>query len=294
MRILFYHSARRWTGSARAFADAARGLAARGHQVSFVCVAHSQVEQRLDHAAYEVLPMAHGGPWPRSAWQLREVLSTRFVEVIFAHTEREQLIASAASRMAARAAVVRRVGAGETPSTGRYARLAMRLAPAGWLFALEDDLQKAANLSGALPEPILALPGIDAAAYEDAGPVQLLPGANGDRRTIVCLYDADSRVRAAVVLRTIAMLAPLHLDLGLVMVGPGSDGEDLQMHAAALGITDRVSFLGERDDYLSLVRAAEFGWVVCAGDDAVYGYLDLLALRVPVLAVRDAVAQRYV
>lgn len=218
----------------------------------------------------------------------------RFVEVIFAHTEREQLIASAASRMAARAAVVRRVGAGETPSTGRYARLAMRLAPAGWLFALEDDLQKAANLSGALPEPILALPGIDAAAYEDAGPVQLLPGANGDRRTIVCLYDADSRVRAAVVLRTIAMLAPLHPDLGLVMVGPGSDGEDLQMHAAALGITDRVSFLGERDDYLSLVRAAEFGWVVCAGDDAVYGYLDLLALRVPVLAVRDAVAQRYV
>jgi len=294
VRILFYHAARGWSGSARVFADAARGLAARGHQVSFVCAPDSQVEQRLDYAAYEVLPTASRASWPSSAWRLRQVLSMRFVEVIFVHTEREQLIAAAASRMAVRAAVVRRVGAGDIPTTGRSARLAMRLAPAAWLFALEDDLRKAPSLSNVLPEPILALLGIDAAQYQDVRSAQVTPASNASQRTIVCLYDAESRVRAAVVLRTIAMLAPLHPDLGLVMVGPGSDSEDLQMHAAALGITNRVSFLGERDDYLGLVRAAELGWVVSSGDDAVYAYLDLLALRVPVLAVRDAIAQRYV
>jgi len=294
VRILFYHAARGWSGSARAFADAARGLAARGHQVTFVCAPDSQVEQRLDYVAYEVLPAVRRGLWPQSALQLRQILAVRSVEVMFVHTEREQLIASAASRMAARAAVVRRVGAGDTPAIGRSTRFAMRLAPAGWLFALEDDLRKAPSVPSVWPEPLLALLGIDTAPYQDVRPAQVTPGANGNERTIVCLYDAESRVRAAVVLRTIAMLAPLHPELALVMVGPGSDGEDLQMHAAALGITNRVSFLGERDDYLSLVRAAELGWVVCSGDDAVYAYLDLLALRVPVLAVRDAIAQRYV
>ncbi|MBC7788961.1 MAG: glycosyltransferase family 4 protein [Anaerolineae bacterium] len=294
MRILFYHAARGWSGGARAFADAARGLAARGHQVSFACASDSQVEHRLDHAAYEVLPMLRRRPWPRSALRLREVLTLRQVEVIFVHTDREQIIASAASRMSVRAAVVRRVGAGDTAVVGPKTRIAMRLAPTGWLFALEDDLRKAPHLSSALPEPMLALPGIDSAQYQDPRSTQLTPESNGSARTIVCMYDAESRVRAAVVLRTIAMLAPLHPDLDLVMVGPGSDGEDLQMHAAALGITNRVSFLGERDDYISILRAAELGWVVCSGDDAVYAYLDLLALRVPVLAVRDAIAQRYV
>ena len=294
MRILFYHADRGWSGSARAFADAARGLAARGHHVTFACVPDSQVEQRLDYTAYEVLPMVHRAPWPRSTWQLREVLNTRLVEVIFVHTEREHLIVSAASRMATRAVVLRRVGAGDTPKVGRTTRLAMQLAPAGWLFALEDDVRNAAGLTSALPERMLAIPGIDSALYQDIRPANIRADARGNERTIVCLYDAESRVRAAVVLRTIAMLAPLHPDLGLVMVGPGSDGEDLQMHAAALGITDRVSFLGERDDYLSLLRAAELGWVVCSGDDAVYAYLDLLALRIPVLAVRDAIAQRFV
>ena len=119
-------------------------------------------------------------------------------------------------------------------------------------------------------------------------------GPGGAERVIICLYDATSRIRAAVVLRTVALLAPLHHDLGLVFVGPGCDDEDLRMHAAALGITKRVSFLGERDDYLSLVRAADLGWVVTRGDNAAYGCLDLLALRVPVLAERTTIAQTYV
>jgi glycosyltransferase involved in cell wall biosynthesis len=66
------------------------------------------------------------------------------------------------------------------------------------------------------------------------------------------------------------------------------------MHAAALRITGAVSFLGERDDYLSVLSVADLGWVVADGDNAVFALLDLLASRVPVLAERGTVAEQYV
>jgi glycosyltransferase involved in cell wall biosynthesis len=103
-----------------------------------------------------------------------------------------------------------------------------------------------------------------------------------------------SRARVATVFRTIGLLAPRHPDLRLVLIGPGSDDEELRMHAAALGITRMVSYLGDREDRLSVLAAADAGWVIASSDDAAYSFLDLMALRIPVLAERSDVAQRYV
>ena len=65
------------------------------------------------------------------------------------------------------------------------------------------------------------------------------------------------------------------------------------MHAAALGLTRTVTYLGERDDHLGVLRSADLGWVVASGDDAAFAMLDFMALRVPVIAERGAQAQRY-
>ena len=51
MRVLFYHSVPGWSGSARAFAAAAAGLAERGYQVTFSCPPDSETEERLAHGA---------------------------------------------------------------------------------------------------------------------------------------------------------------------------------------------------------------------------------------------------
>jgi glycosyltransferase involved in cell wall biosynthesis len=66
------------------------------------------------------------------------------------------------------------------------------------------------------------------------------------------------------------------------------------MHAAALGITEIVAHLGERDDHLSVVRAADLAWVIADQDNAAFGFLDAMALRVPVLAERGPLARRYI
>jgi glycosyltransferase involved in cell wall biosynthesis len=155
-------------------------------------------------------------------------------------------------------------------------------------------LRGAPRLPRAL-EPLVADIGVDAARYDAIRPAakQTL-GSAGAGRVIACVYEPSARQRIATVLRTFALLAPRHPDLRLALVGRGSDQEDLRMHAAALGVTNVVSHLGERDDELAVLKTADVGWVVADGDEAAFAALDLMALRIPVLADRDTVAARYV
>ncbi len=119
--------------------------------------------------------------------------------------------------------------------------------------------------------------------------------AGGTTRLIVAMCDARTgRGLVANVLRTVALLAPRHPELRLALIGVGSDDEDIRIHAAALGITKVVTQLGERDDELAVLRAADVGWVIATGDTAAFASLDLMALRVPVLAERTALSHRYI
>ena len=112
MRALFVVSDASWSGSARIFVAAARGLAARGYQVTAVCQPETAVEQRLASSGVETIPVELDGTWRGAARRLRRVLEDRFVEVVFVHGERDALIAAAATRMADRGAVVRRIRVG--------------------------------------------------------------------------------------------------------------------------------------------------------------------------------------
>ena len=64
--------------------------------------------------------------------------------------------------------------------------------------------------------------------------------------------------------------------------------------AAALRSLNLISFLGERDDALHVMRGARIGWIVSDSDTAAYGILDLMSLGVPVIASEHSVAERYV
>ena len=295
MRILFYSQRPEWNGKARALAAAARGMSERGHNVTVVCPPESALEQHLEFGAYEVVSLSTLLPWPLAAMRLRRLLHDRFIQVVIVNGDREQLIAALATRLAERAAVLRRVAIGEKIRLTPSARLAFKLAPTGLLFGSDEDKRNAPAASLMRFPPAVVALGVNAQAYDAIRPASRASiGAPGGTRLLVCVYDRTGRARAATVLRVIALLAPRHPELRLALVGAGSDDEDLRMHAAALRITGAVSFLGERDDYLSVLSVADLGWVVADGDNAVFALLDLLASRVPVLAERGTIAELYV
>jgi glycosyltransferase involved in cell wall biosynthesis len=274
----------------------AGGLTDRGYQVTVVCPPESAVEQRLSSLGIDVVALDLRGTAFAAARRLRRVVEERFVEVVFVHTEREALIAAFATWFADRGAVVRRARVGEMLPIGWRANWGARFAASGFVFPGTLELNASPPLPKRALGAVLADIGVDVASYDAVKPVQRTTiGATGTNvKLIACVYDQTARPRVATVFRTIAMLAPRHPDLRLVLVGAGSDDEALRMHAAALGITRMVAYLGERDDRLAVLGAADAGWVVASGDDAAYGFLDLMALRVPVLAERSDVAQRYV
>ena len=296
MRALFLVESKSWSGSTRVFASAALGLAARGYQVSAVCQPESAVEQRLSSLGIEVEPVELDGAPLAAARRLRRVVEERFIEVVFVHTEREALVAAGATWLADRGAVVRRARAGEGLPIGWRGRIGARLAATGFVFPSEDELRAVPALPARALGAVLAEVGVDAASYDAVKAVQRasIGAAGANVKLIACVYDPTARARVATVFRTVGLLAPRHPDLRLALVGPGSDDEALRMHAAALGITRMISYLGDREDRLPVLRAADLGWVIASGDDAAYGYLDLMALRVPVLAEHGPVAQRYV
>jgi len=81
------------------------------------------------------------------------ILTERFVETVFVHSEAEQLDVSLAMRIAGRGGIVRRVPAGSTPQLGRATSVALRLATGGFVFTTAGDAAVAP------PPPLAPRPG---------------------------------------------------------------------------------------------------------------------------------------
>lgn len=314
MHVLFLHSAREWSGTARLFARAARGISERGAKVTLLVTpdsnVHLAVSPRRDpnqprHTPipepFEIIPFSTGGWFLSAARRLKKIFRRWDADVLFVTTDHEHLIAAGACWLSRDAVVVRWTPSGQKLDMSFSGRFATRLARTSFLFATEAD-RRAANIpKGALESEIAEL-GINVANYPAEGakaPADEGDPASGEKQAeplkyVVCVYDPTARGRAATAIRTISMLSPRHPNLRLIFVGPGSDDEDLRMQAAALRVLHLVSFLGERDDQINLMRDAHLGWVVADGDTGAYGILDLMALAIPTVASEGGVAQRYI
>ncbi|HUQ98722.1 MAG TPA: glycosyltransferase family 4 protein [Gemmatimonadaceae bacterium] len=314
MHVLFLHTAREWSGTARLFARAARGISERGAKVTLLVTPDSNVHLAVSprrepsqprhtpiNEPFEIVPFSSDGWFFSAARRLKRIFRRWDADAIFVTTDREHLIAATACWLSRNGSVVRWTPSGKQLEMGTAGSWAVRMAKTTYLFASETD-RRAADLPPGGQDSEIAEIGVDASNYPANGEKAAAP--EGDSATdkpggeplryVVCIYDPTSRGRAATAIRTISMLAPRHPQLRLMIVGPGSDDEDLRMQAAALRVLHLVSFLGERDDVLALMQDAHLGWVVADGDTGVYGILDLMALGIPTVASENGIAQRYI
>ena len=312
MHVLFLHTAREWSGTARLFARAGRGISERGAKVTLLVApdsnVHLAVSPRRDPGQarhtpipepFEIIPFSTDGMFFSAARRLKKIFRRWDADAVFVTTDQEHLIAATACWMSRNGTVVRWTPSGKKLDMGFSGRWAARLAPTAYLFASDKDQRAAVIPKNAIDSSVAEI-GVDVSTYPANGAreVEAEPAVTDPKQAelkyIVCVYDPTSRGRAATAIRTMSMLSPRHPNLRLMIVGPGSDDEDLRMQAAALRVLHLVSFLGERDDVVSLMRDAHLGWVVADADTGAYGILDLMALGVPTVASEDGVAQRYI
>jgi glycosyltransferase involved in cell wall biosynthesis len=291
MNTLFLDASRHWSGSARAFAAAARGLAARGDTVTIACREGSSAQAGYAQEGVEVLGLALGASVTRDAWRLRTVLKEKAIEGVIFHSEREHLVVSSAMRLGGRGTLVRRVPAGANATSGTSAKLADRMIVSRVLFTTTFDRDR----SGLGERAFLAPLGVDVSQAKDArASARQQLGVAEATQLIVCVIDHASDTRVTTALRTVALLGERHPRLRMIIVGRAADPDDVRMHAAALGVTPLVRMLGERVDSSAILAAADVGWVAASGDDGGFACLDFMAARVPVVAERSALVSHYV
>ena len=274
--------------------SAAHGLLRRGHSVTLAVEPDSTVERTVSETAtqpertpLETEAISMRGMWIGAARRLRRLARRQLCDVVIVQTDREHLIAAIALRLGSRARVIRRIPAGRGGDIRRMGRMAARIAPTCYVFATEREASSSAAPHGAVA--IVVAP-IGVAEV----PPQNAADLDGEFVDIVCVHDASSRSRAAAAIRAVAMLAPRHPGLRLVIIGEGIYDDDLKMQAAALGALARVTSLGDRADQIQVMRSAKLGWVVASSDTAAYGVLDFMSLGIPVLVPDHTVARDYV
>lgn len=295
MRALFLISDETWNASARAFVLAARGLAAKGHEVALACESDCAVQVHAQSADVPVVSLRAGASAASDVWQLRRTIRERPVDAVFVHRESEQLVASSAIRFGRGAAgVIRRVPPFAIASGTRRATIAARMAPAGLLFSTEADRDAAAaGQHLRIPSAVAPL-AVDLKTHEGVRAAQRAAfGAPPNARVIVCINDGVHPERVLAAIRTVSLLGTRHPELHLVVVGSGElDG--LRMQGAALGVNPMISYLGVRDDELSIIRAADVGWIAADGDAAAFAALDCMAFGIPIIAQRAPLTEHYV
>ena len=287
MKVLFMVSDGAWNASARAFVLAARGLSARGHDVQIACAAECPVQVRAKAANIPVMSLAKLG----STLELRSKLQG--VDAVFVHSESELVSAGSALALGrARGRVIRRLVPFEVAQFGAGARLVSRFATTELLYSTDADLEAARGAGGRYGAHVAKL-GVDTAEHDAAAvTTKSTIGVPPKARLIVCVFDGKKE-NVMTPLRTLALLAPRHPGLHMAVIG-AERPDEFRMHGAALGINSMVTFLGARSDELSIMRAAEFGWIAAHGDAAAFAALDFAGCRVPVLAERNPLTQHYV
>ena len=165
MRVLFYSPVAGWSATERVLMTAARGLLARGHQVTVACCAGTPLEATAQAEGVETVAVDAASSTPGGAWDLRKVLQEKFIEVAIVGTERDHLIVASAMRFAARGSVLRRVQSFDKMEIQRSGKIALKMATAGLIVSTERELKEDGVPGWSIPM-IVAPIGVDASAYD--------------------------------------------------------------------------------------------------------------------------------
>lgn len=294
MRALFYLSDSGWSGCARFLLAAASELRGRGVETTIACCAETRLGAWGAEAGIDIVEINGKASAPGGAWDLRPVLRERNVDVVMVTTDRDQLLASSARLFGDRIPVLRRVPPFGRVDLSRGGKLALKMAATGLVFSTEKEAKEAPGPGWTISNAVVPL-GVDSASYDEAQPIGRAEiDAPPEGVLIACPYERSGRVRIATLFRTLSLLVPRHRDMHAVVFGPGSLDDELRLHAAALGVNSAITFLGDIDAPLPVMRAANVVWSVADGDGGAFGCLDAMALRLPVIAERTVLYQHYV
>ncbi|HEU4370075.1 MAG TPA: glycosyltransferase family 4 protein [Methylomirabilota bacterium] len=261
LRILqIYPKGDFFTGAAVQLWDLARGLAARGHQVTVV-TPPSELWAARCHAAglsHAAIPMRR--PWdPRAAWRLARLIRRERVQLAHAHKGRARTLAVLAGLMGARAVLVLNRGVSFPVAGVRRVGYTSRRVHAivAVCRSIKDGLVEA-GVPAAKVEVIYS--GTDLERFHpgvDGGPVRRELGLAPDDELITQIGVRSWRGWRDL-LEAMPAVTRARARARLLLVGaPPPRVAEIGDRARTLGLGGRVLVLGHRDDVPAILGASD-------------------------------------
>ena len=300
MHVLILLAQQHWTGAAEPVLQIARGLADRGHRVTFVYtrVPPGHLADHVDPEVLDVLPevklvrkgfapLAMFNDWRR----LRRFVRTEKVDVIFCHQTHDHAMAVLAlGRLVRRPLLVRQIH--ESRQLGRRRGYQ-------WLFGRTDMLvvavarwkQKILSEYGLDPSRVYVLPpAVDTRLFHPDQPTQKIRdeiGAAAGERLIGIVGRIKPGRGQDLALDAFGLVLKKAPDARLLVVGRGEGKDALEAAARQRPYARRVHFLGYRTDDLAAIYAAcDITLLLGEGSDgSCRAALEAMACGTPVVAL---------
>ena len=289
-------------GTRRHLGDVTRGLLSRGWDVHLAVSAERTADFRDDMAelaregaVIHELPMVREvSPWKDRVHTsaLTKLMRELRPDVVHTHSSKAGALGRRAALRAGCRAVV------HTPHTysflfgqmfGPVARGLLKAVErrlsglAHLIVAVSEDEAETMRRAGVVPaEKVRVVPNcIDVGPYGLAAPVVPEGSSAGMTRVLVCglLNSAKGQDLAVAALKSSGCE-----ELELWLAGDGAEHAELLSKAAALGLLERVLFLGHREDVPGLMRAADLLLLPSRWEGMPYVVLEAAAAGLPIVA----------
>lgn len=288
MKILHTEASCGWGGQEIRILTEARGMIRRGHDVHLVCPAEARIFKEA--AAYDVpvtaLPIGRKRLGPLLA--MRRFLAGHRFDVVNTHSSTDSWLAAVACRTLVGApAIVRTRHLSTAVNNSWTTRWLYEKACAHVVVTGEALKAQLVRDNGFTAARLTSVPtGIDLDRFQPLprNAARKALGLPEDSVYVGILATLRDWKGHTVLFEALSLLLPAIPALRLLIIGDGPYRDRLDLRAKALGITDRIDFVGHRDDAEKWLPALDVFALPSWGDEGVsQALMQAMACALPIV-----------
>jgi glycosyltransferase involved in cell wall biosynthesis len=283
LTYLQYITPSRLGGAEDYFLRLVRSLREAGHRVIVVTKGNTPLRAEIERLDVELHAWHTRGKFdPVTLWKLCRLIRRERVDIINTHLTTASWMGSIAGRLT-RVPVVAHVHAADSKTFFQHAN---------YLVAIAQGVKDHLTAQGVAPERIpLLYYGIDLERYSNPLPTAEAKerlGLPPDARTIGVVGHLSERKGHRFLLEALHQAEPRTGPVHALFAGEGVLEATLREQAQALGMADRVHFLGFRRDVVNVVSAFDVFVLPSLKEGLSIAVMEAMALRRPVIATAIA------